>query len=224
MKYLIAGVALLMSATAQAGPYLFAEGGRATADFDLDNFHEFNRSVEANGGQAALSDDDRDSAFSLGVGYAFTPNWAVEVSYLNLGEFSAQSDTSDTTSTGFNRQRHIKESLDVSGLNFSGVGRLPMTSSLSLEGLAGFAWLKQKGTGKAWGQTFNEAGEAVRTQYQRAHDDRNDWAPLLGVGVRYQLNDHWQAGLRYRRLFDAKADMLDEYDLDLFTAGVSYQF
>lgn len=64
----------------------------------------------------------------------------------------------------------------------------------------------------------------MRTQYQRAHDDRNDWAPLLGVGVRYQLNDHWQAGLRYRRIFGAKADVLDEYDLDLFTAGVSYQF
>lgn len=131
-----------MAATAQAGTYVFVEGGRASGDFDLDNFHEFNRSVEAVGGQASLSDDDRDTAFGLGVGYAFTPNWAVEVSYLDLGEFSAQSDTSDTTSTGFNRQRHVKETLDVSGLNFSGIGRLPVTSLLSLEGLAGFAWLK----------------------------------------------------------------------------------
>lgn len=213
---------LLLAGTAQAGPYLVLEAGQARGDFDLNDFKAFNQSVIDAGGTASLDDDDTDTALSLGGGYRLNNHFAVELAYMDLGEYSARSDTQDTVD-GFDRERTIEERLELSGLALQAIGRWPI-NNLALEGSAGLIRLDQDGSARAEGQTFDNSGTVVDSQSTRSSADDSETVPMFGVGVSYQFTDQLQAQVRYRRMMNIDSDLQDEYDLDLFTAGIGFLF
>src|SRR5690554_4822033 len=73
------------------------------------------------------STDDKDTAFKLFAGYQFNPNFAVEASYVDFGDFTASGMLTD----GFNiASGNVEGSID--GFGFALVGRLPIDAGFSV--------------------------------------------------------------------------------------------
>lgn len=216
---------LLFALNAQAGnAYLQLEAGQSrSADMNLSHFKAFNNSIEAAGGSARLTENKTDTALIIGVGYKYSPHFAVEVSYLNLGEVSARSETTDTAA-GITRHRTIKESVEQDALMLSLIGQLPLTEQWQLRGSLGLAWLDQTSQGEASGVSQNNVGTVVSKTSESTHQSSHEWVLALGLGVAYQLKPKWQLQLNWRRLLNTAPALLGKQDVDVITAGVGYRF
>src|SRR5690554_3204068 len=120
------------------------------------------------------STDDKDTAFKLFAGYQFNPNFAVEASYVDFGDFTASGMLTD----GFNiASGNVEGSID--GFGFALVGRLPIDAGFSVFGKLGLiAW-----DGKVSGVVRGN-GEVIFD----ARDSYDDVDPFYGVGVEYVVN------------------------------------
>lgn len=223
-RHLLSVSALLFTLNIQADTYLTIEAGKARSDLSTSHFQEFNQEVINNGGTALLSQDKKNTALLLGIGYQYNPYLAVEVNYLNLGEFSASSHTSDTNTQAVTRARHIKETAKQQGLGLSAVGLYPINDQWLLSGQLGLVWLDQTAKGSARGQSVNAAGTVIATENESFRRSDNEWVPMLGLGTGYQLNPHWQVQLNWRRVLGTEPSLLGKQDVDLLTAGVRYRF
>jgi OOP family OmpA-OmpF porin len=77
--------------------------------------------------------DGKDSGFKIFGGYSFTPNFAVEMAFVDLGELTYRGTFGGIPVTNGR--------VETSGLNTSVVGTMPVSSSFSLFAKAGiFAW------------------------------------------------------------------------------------
>lgn len=209
---------------AQAGAYLTLEAGQARSHLDTAHFEAYHQGIVNSGGTASLSQDKKDSTLLLGVGYQYNPYLAVEVSYLNLGEFSASSHTSDTNAQAITRTRHIKETAEQQGLGLSAVGLYPINDQWSLSGQLGLVWLDQTAKGLARGQSVNAVGTVIATESEGSSKSNKEWAPLIGLGTSYQLNPNWQVQLNWRRVMGTEPGVLGKQDINLLTAGLRYRF
>ena len=128
-------------------------------------------------GSASAEDDESgfdgdDTGFKLYGGYTFNDNFAIELAYLNGG---APDD----------RFGNIGVELEVSGLNASAVGRLPVSDTVSLFGKLGFASYDVEATARAGGFS--------------ASDDDSDSALSYGIGAsigiaqRFEVRVEWEA-------------------------------
>lgn len=110
-------------------------------------------------GFAVSTTDDEDTGFKIYGGYQFTRNWAVEVGYVDLGEFAITGPT-------------FTAKAEVTGLSVAAVGTMPLNGNFSLFGKAGLfvSDIKTTSTGAL----------------ALIADDGTD--PLLGIGGRYNLN------------------------------------
>ncbi|QTF93233.1 porin family protein [Halomonas sp. BM-2019] len=72
--------------------------------------------------------DRRDTAFKLFAGYQFNPHFAVETSYVDFGDFTANDEDGEVK-------------VDLDGFGFALVGRLPIEAGFSVYGKLGLiAW------------------------------------------------------------------------------------
>ncbi|EMD77074.1 OmpA-like transmembrane region [Vibrio diabolicus E0666] len=100
------------------------------------------------GGSVGMSDGsdgyDSDTSFAFTAGYEINQNFAVEASYVDLGEMS--DDIAPVWTIG------------ADGFNFSAVGKVPVSQSVELFGKAGlFVWdatLEEEG----YGELASESG------------------------------------------------------------------
>ncbi|HEY1773261.1 MAG TPA: outer membrane beta-barrel protein [Gammaproteobacteria bacterium] len=83
------------------------------------------------GFQANVHVNDNPSAFGLGLGYHFNPNFALEVNYIDLGDAVAHAYIYAP------QQFDIREHLDASGADVDAVGLIPLTERVSLFGKLG---------------------------------------------------------------------------------------
>ena len=223
-RHLLSASALLLTLNTQAGTYLTIEAGQALSDLNTRHFQAFNQEIINKGGTAHLSEDKKNTALLLGIGYQYHPYLAVEVNYLHPGEFSASSYTRDTNTQAVTRTRHIKETAKQQGLGLSAVGLYPVNDQWSLSGQLGLVWLDQTATGSARGQSVNAAGTVIATENESFRRSNNEWAPMVGLGAGYQLHSHWQVQLNWRRMLGTEPGLLGKQDIDLLTAGVRYRF
>lgn len=223
-SFLLSAGLILAAINGQAAPYLLLEAGQIHSDLDTAHFQAYNNQIINSGGSATLSDDDRDTALLLGVGYQYTPNLALEISYLDLGKFFATSYTTDTNSSGVTRTRTIWESAEQKGLLFNAVGLYPVNPQWQLKGHLGMIWLDQTATGSAHGQSVNAAGAVIATENENVSRSNKEWAPVIGFGTSYQLNPNWLLLLNWRRIIGTEPSVLGEQDLNLFTAGLKFSF
>jgi OOP family OmpA-OmpF porin len=118
--------------------------------------------------------DDSDTGFKLFGGYDFNQNFAVEVSYLDLGEASI-SDAGDSLTVG------------VTALTASAVGRLPVSDMFALYGKLGYASYDVKAR-------FSVAG------FGSGSGSDSDSDLIYGVGGALSFGGNFEARLEYEAL------------------------
>ena len=87
--------------------------------------------LASQGIQADVHVDDNPGAFMLGLGYHFSENFALEASYLDLGDATAHV---HVFSPG---DYFLTEHLDASGVSLDAIGLMPVSEHVSLFGKLG---------------------------------------------------------------------------------------
>lgn len=139
--------------------------------------------------------DDKDHGYKLFGGYAFTPNFSVELSYIDLGRYPLP---------GLPTAREY----DHYGVAAQLLGRLPLgDSGLSLFGKAGlFSWYG-----------YSNRYDIYYYYYESARDTGTDLA--VGAGLQLDLQRHWAVRAEWERFYDVAGG-----DINLVSASVFYRF
>ncbi len=172
---------------------------------DLDS--AFNYAAQSLGINLTSTKLDRtDTGYKFQLGYQFAPNFAIEGGYVNLGK----TEYKYTLSNGVSNESG-SFSYDTHGFNVDGVLILPVNAGVSLFGKLGLvrAETKLKGDGL-------ESETATATE------------PTFGVGIAWNFWQKLSVRAEWERFFDLnKKDLYNldsKLDVDLFSAGLSYQF
>jgi opacity protein-like surface antigen len=126
--------------------------------------------IGASDGQADIDESgfDNSTSFSLTGGYKFTDNFAIEVSYIDLG------DSDDDIAPVW--------TVEADGFDFSVVGILPVSEKVDLFAKVG-AFM--------WDATIDEEGFG-----EIASDDGTDLS--YGLGAAFKLNENFNVSLQYQ--------------------------
>ncbi|MBB3192297.1 outer membrane beta-barrel protein [Halomonas cerina] len=179
------------------GLYLGAGIGEAT--LDSDTFDQLD--------SWGLDTDDSDTAYKLFAGYQFNPNFALEASYLDFGEFKANATVTDGVNTAT-----ADIDLSFEGFGIALVGKLPIQNGFSLHAKVGmFAWDGEvSGTARYNGDVIYD-GESG--------GDGTD--PYYGLGAEYQIN---QVILRAEYERYELSDSGEDFEIDVASASLGYRF
>jgi OOP family OmpA-OmpF porin len=174
-----------MAAQAEVPPGFYAGASIGTTKLGDDGFES-----------AGFDADDSDTGFKIFGGYSFNPNFAVELSYFDLGE--VRGGFSDPFFGDFNFK------VGVSGLNASAVGRLPVSDTFSLFGKLGVASYdvdahvsgdfigsgsdSQSETDLTYGigAALSVGQVELRAEYEAINVDNGD-ATMISVGALYRF-------------------------------------
>ncbi|ERS91877.1 outer membrane beta-barrel protein [Halomonas sp. PBN3] len=179
------------------GPYVGA--GLGYSKLDNSTFDELD--------SLGLSTDDSDTGYKLFVGYQFNPNFAVEASYLDFGDF-----TSDATVTDGTNVATADIDASAEGFGFALVGKLPIQNGFSVHGKLGMiAWDGDlSGTARLNGDIIYDGA---------ASEDGTD--PFYGIGAEYEVE---------RILMRAEFERYDisesgeDFEIDMISASIGYRF
>lgn len=153
----------------------------------------------------SISDRDRDTAYKIYGGYQFTPNFALEGGYFDLGKFGYTATTSPTgTLTG---------DIKLKGLNLDAVGTLPITEKFSAFGRVGVNYAEATdafaGTGAV--SILNPAPNKRDTNYK------------LGVGLQYAFTESLALRTEIER-YRVNDAIGNNGHVDVFSVGLVYRF
>lgn len=149
--------------------------------------------------------DNDPTAYQLQVGYSFTPNFAVEGGYVDLGEQRYHADFSSGEGRVSVRDR---------GWDVAALGIAPVYGPLSLYGKVGVidATVRNHLTGADAGGEFADSHSDVRAR------------PLYGVGGMVSVNDNTDLRLEVQR-FDGLGDRrTGENNVDMVSVAAAYKF
>ncbi|MBV2234022.1 MAG: outer membrane beta-barrel protein [Sterolibacterium sp.] len=168
--------------------------------------------------------------YKLQLGYEFTPNFAVEGGFVDLGRLTYTTSYStltpspwpgvlgDITTTYEPARREARGK----GWNIAGVGILPLDDEWSLFGKVGMMQAKLQTNDSYERLPFN----IKHNPFGAARNSTaTKWSPNLGVGASYRLNE--TLGMRFeaeRFSKVGKADTTGRTDIDLVTLGLSARF
>ena len=149
-----------------------------------------------------LSCDTSDVGYKVSAGYTFTPNFAIEMAYVDLGEAKAEFDPAVLDSGPL--------TLSDTGFVAYGVGIYPV-DNFSLFAKIGFSNLKTKAS-------IEGSGSLSST------DTNFAW----GLGAGYNFTSNISASLEWER-FKAEFSPIDSLelgtrDVDLFSVSAKYHF
>lgn len=187
---LISGAALLCAASlaqaqAQERFYLGASFGQTDIDDSI-----------ASGFITSGPVDGKDSGSKIFGGFRFSPNFALELAYVDLGKASYSGEFFGTPVTG--------GKVKVSGFNTSAVGIVPVSAALELFGKAGlYAW-EAKASDLTGGVPFSAKADDVTLS--------------LGLGANYYFSRNVAARLEWEH-FD-----LDPDKASMLSAGILVKF
>ncbi|WP_282039967.1 outer membrane beta-barrel protein [Halomonas alimentaria] len=205
MKRLIATAALatLVASPAFAQSYQYNpnEGPYVGAGLGYIE-HQANLADYAGSAVSNVDVDDSDTGYKLFVGYQFNPNFAIEASYLDLG---------DAEASYRYRGEPGNAELSVDGFGFALVGKLPIQSGFSVYGKLGMI---------AWDADFtdNYFNGAQRTTDSYGEDGTD---PFYGIGAEYEVE---------RILMRAEFERYDisesgeDFEIDMISASIGYRF
>jgi OOP family OmpA-OmpF porin len=177
--------------------------------------HAQNWYVSASAGQSKYKASDRldeldggtlrntDTAWKLQLGYQFTPHFAVEGGYFNLGKTAYSNE-------GYNI---LKDTVEADGWNMDAVGALPLGNDFSLFGKVGAASSLAK-----WNCTFNEqnsTGESASARKTSLH---------YGVGVNWNITKAWALRAEYEVFDKVGGGDIGTTKVDVWSAGVAFKF
>lgn len=199
MRKLLAVTLLSLASSAHAAQGFIGAGlgMSSVADFSA---QDFMMAVD-DGSLYAADADDSDSTFKIFGGVQFTPNFAIETAYANLGEY-----TVNALSTGgsfFYTAGSVDYSAEASAISLAAKLMAPINAGFGLHAKLGFArW--------DFEDEFTNNGFRVSTS-----DDGTDTYLALGASVNATDN------LSIRLEFERYADVA-ESDVDVIGLSVAY--
>jgi OOP family OmpA-OmpF porin len=208
VKYTALAAALLAAAPALAqsrGPYLGISGGYSRSDIDTGEINDEARS--AGFATASTSADETDTAWKVFAGFQFNRNFALELGYADLGEFSSRTRTTGPAATVNGEFKAKAWSLDA-------VGTLPLNDRFSLLARAGAMYYDLDARAAAVA-----AGVPVTV-----HESDKDVSWKAGLGAQYSFATNLGARLEwehYHRLGDADTG---KSDVDTISLGLQFRF
>jgi OOP family OmpA-OmpF porin len=202
----LAGLAVVCSTSviAQDAPgwYIGGSLGSTRANFNND---AINNQFVANGFAInSTSTNNRSTGGKLFSGYQFTPNFALEGGYFDLGRFNYSGVTTGGTYNGDTRAR---------GLNLDLVGTLPLSDRFSVLGRIGAAYAQTR-------DNFASSGFVPANTFNRS---RNDTNVKFGVGLQYAITEalSLRAELERYRINDP---IRNRSNVDMASIGLVYRF
>ncbi|HEY6610992.1 MAG TPA: porin family protein [Pseudomonas sp.] len=165
------------------GLYMFGHVGQSSIDEDID----------------ASSLDDDDTAYKLGLGLQLNRYFAIEGTWVDLGEFSASDAVGGTS---------LSADVEISGFGANLVGRLPFDHGLSVYAKAGWHQLESDASVRLSGPggSFSESDDET--------DTVNSWA----VGAAWQFYPQFSVVGEYERYLDVG----DDVDVEFWSLGLRY--
>ena len=197
----------VQAADNQVNGYLFGNVGQAEADKpsfikDVDAFYA---DMAADAGLGFRSSwDDKDTAFKIGAGIQLNRHIAVEFQYTDLGA----PEYKGTVTDGFNSGT-VKVSGDTDGYGVNLVGSLPF-DRFKLFGKVGYHKLETEMVVEAIipGDSF------------KIKESDKEWITSIGVGASYAFTPQVELAAEFERY----QDVADEYDVDMASIGLRYNF
>jgi OmpA-OmpF porin, OOP family len=162
---------------ADAGFYLGAGFGQATAD-------EFCEAAEGRPGWTINSCDDKASAWKIFAGYRLNRHVAIEGTYLQTDDFTAQ-----LAFTGV----PVSLSADARAYGIAALGIWPFTPQFSIFGKLGIAKTEVEGQGVVLGQTISADGDDTGLHY--------------GLGLMFDIGRHFGLRAEWEKLAKGEFDM-----------------
>ena len=148
--------------------------------------------------------DDTDLAWMVGGGYTFMRNFAVALSWVDLGATEA-----DGPAYG-----GFTDKLTAQGASFAAVGILPVHERIGITGLVGLFY---------WGQDVHYADPSGIYDYEDSGVD-----PTYGIGARIGLGPDNRLGIQvgWQRFMDVgdEKNSGHQNDRDFFSVGFGYRF
>jgi OmpA-OmpF porin, OOP family len=178
--------AALAAQSAEVQPGFYAGASLGTTKINDDGFDA-----------AGIDVDDSDTGFKIFGGYSFNKNFAVELSYFDLGEVSGGISDPFFGSVDFD--------VGVSGFNASAVGRLPMSDTFSLFGKLGFA-------------SYDVDGHISVNGFGGGSGSNSETDLSYGVGAALSFGGQWEARIEY------EAIDVDGGDANMLSVGAMYRF
>ena len=153
----------------------------------------------------SIVDDERGTGFKVFGGYQFTPNFALEAGYFDLGRFGF--DATTVPAGTFNGRIKLR------GVNLDLVARLPITQQLSAFARVGVnrAEARDTFTGTGAVRVLDPSPHTRATNYKFGGGLQYDFTPSLGMRLeaeRYRINDA----------------VGNKGDINLYTVGLVYRF
>lgn len=175
-----------MAAQADVQPGFYAGGSIGTTKLKDDGFVS-----------AGFDVDDSDTGFKIFGGYSFNNNFAIELSWFDLGEVSG----------GFNDPffGDINFDVGVSGLNASAVGRVPVSETFSLFGKLGVA-------------SYDLDARATVAGIGSGSDSQSETDLTYGVGAALSFGGQWEVRAEF------EAINVDDGDANMISVGAMYRF
>ncbi|GGD07204.1 porin family protein [Halopseudomonas salina] len=140
--------------------------------------------------------DTEDTAWKLGGGLQLSDNWGVELQYTDLGQVEG-----DVWVGGVPFQAEA----ETQGFGANLVGTLPF-ERFQLFGKLGYHRMETEIRASGFGVS--------------ASDDATEWVMSYGIGAAYELT----ANLDILAEYEMYSDVADEYDVDMLSAGLRYNF
>lgn len=190
--------------------YVGASGGQTKAK-DADSASELDAQNARDGYTTRSSVDDTDTGWKLFAGYKFNRNFAVEGSYADLGEASANSVVSASPyGTGT-----VSQQFEAKTLAVAAVGILPLANYFNVFGKAGFHYWDAE-----WSVTSTLTGLSGK-----ASEDDNGTDLMYGVGAGFNVTNN----LALRAEWEIYTNIGDENttgetDVEMWSAGLQYNF
>lgn len=154
----------------------------------------------------SMKEDERDTAYKIFAGYKFSPYFALEGGYFNLGQFDFRATTVPAGTLNGN--------IKLQGLNFDAVGILPITKRFSALGRVGFNFVEAK-------DKFSNTGAvAIPTDASPSQTDLNY---KIGFGAQYDVTESIgvRAEWERHRIDDAVGNLAD---IDMVSLGLVVKF
>jgi len=170
-----------------------------------------------NGYAMGPSSTDRSHlSWTVDVGYMLTPNFGVELSFLDFGPFRYSGYGTVTSSADGNASDiHLNLDVRTHGPALAVVGVLPMTNFWDLTARVGAFQAKTKST---FHTTVGDSGDS-------GNFSQNTTSVLASVGTAFTLTTHCVLRMDYLRIQKIKEKALErDFNVDGVTAGIEYVF
>ena len=200
LALICAGLLLPLSQSLAGDIYLNLKVGMASGDTDASQLDD---QLAARGLNAtASSSDDNRSAWLLGLGYQFTPNWAVELSQVELGKVTTRFSGMAVDINNFLTSVSDIHPQTGEGWQLSGLYRHPLAEK---------SWLVARAGLFDWHSDYTLSDGSVTRNVTASGN-----SATYGAGVEVEVREKMRIGVNYNRY------SIDSEAISVVSAGITY--